>query len=315
MKSVFQFKLKRWLASALAIALCFCVGLTGCSEYDVVNWLNWESLGVWLDMIQSPTTVDGELEVHFIDVENADCIFVRQGDKTMLIDAGERVNVERIYEYLDDYGVEKLDVVIATHPHADHIGGMQKIIETYSIDLFLMSYMTEENTPTTATYLNMLESLYEYDVPVEEAVAGAEYSFGEATIQILAPLEDADEANNASIVARLVFGDTAFLFTGDAETKVEKQLLESGYDLSADVLKVGHHGSKSSTSMQFLRSVDPEIAVITCGLDNSYGHPHQEVMNRLGELAVETYRADECGNILIVSDGSNLSVEFKGSDR
>lgn len=300
-------KIVKIVASVFAIVLCCFVYLTGCV-------IGWDNVGTWMDFIQPAVTADGELEVHFIDVENADCIFVRQGEKTMLIDAGERVNADRIFAYLDNYGVEKLDVVIATHPHADHIGGMQKVIETYPIDLFLMSYVTEDKTPTTATYLNMLQALYDHDVNVEEAVAGTEYAFGDATLQILAPFEDAEKANNASIVTRLVFGNTAFMLTGDAETKIEKQLLESGCDLSANVLKVGHHGSNSSSSMTFLRSVSPQIAVITCGADNHYGHPHQEVMNRLDQLGITVYRADESGNILIVSDGTDLSVETNVGD-
>lgn len=308
MKSVFRSKkLIKIAFSVFTVVLCCFVYLSGCV-------LGWDNVGTWMDFSQPTATVEGELEVHFIDVENADCIFVRQGEKTMLIDAGERVNVDRIFGYLDNYGVEKLDVVIATHPHADHIGGMQKIIETYPIDLFLMSYMTEEKTPTTATYINMLQALYDNDVNVEEAVAGAEYAFGDATLQILAPFEDAEEANNASIVTRLVFGNTAFMLTGDAETKVEKQLLESGYDLSANVLKLGHHGSNTSNSMTFLRGVSPQIAVITCGADNHYGHPHQEVMDRLDKLGIPAYRADECGNILITSDGTDLSVETNVGD-
>ena len=297
-------KLIRYALIILAALVCFLVNLFG----------EWDKIGEQLGFSEPAVTAEGELEVHFIDVGNADCILVRQGDKTMLIDAGERSSKSTLQHYLDTYKVTKFDLVIATHPHADHIGGMAYILENYPVDRFVMSYMDDAHTPTTASYENMLEALLDKDIPVDEATPGAVYELGTARLQILAPYEAGDEANNVSIVTRLTFGKKAFLFTGDAEKSVEKQMLSGEYPVDADVLKLGHHGSNTSNSTAFLRRVDPEFAVITCGEDNDYGHPHQEVMERLDRQKVTVYRADVDGHIVFTTDGETLSVATRKED-
>lgn len=294
-------KLAKYAVSAIAALICLVVGVVS----------DWDKIGDNLGFSQPSVTAEGELEVHFIDVGNADCILVRQEDKTMLIDAGERKSNTTLRRYLDTYGVEKFDLVIATHPHADHIGGMAYVLENYPVERFVMSYMEEEHTPTTASYENMLEALLEKEVPVDEAVPGAVYELGTARLQILAPYETSDEANNVSVVTRLTFGEKAFLFTGDAEKSVEKQMISGAYALKADVLKLGHHGSNTSNSTAFLRQVAPDFAVITCGADNDYGHPHQEVMDRLDRQGMTVYRADIDGHIVFTTDGATLSVSTR----
>lgn len=271
--------------------------------------VGWKNVMVQFGLAPSPVTVEGQLEVHYIDVGNADSILIRQGAKNLLIDAGERGDVDDILEYFQQHGVERLDLVIATHPHADHIGAMSEIIQRMPVSKFVMSFMPEEATPTSATYRDMLTALDEKGVLVEEAVPGTTYELGQARLQILAPLEESDDANDMSVVTRLTFGQHAFLFTGDAGTAVEKQLLKSGYDLSADVLKVSHHGSTTGNSAAFLKKVDPTYAVIPCGADNTYGHPHKEVVARLNSRKIAFYRADVCGDIVITSDGKELSVQ------
>lgn len=282
----------------LAAIVCFIVEVVG----------DWNEIGDGLGFSQPAVTAEGELEVHFIDVGNADCILIRQGEKTMLIDAGERVSKSVLQRYLNTYKVTKFDLVIATHPHADHIGGMEYVLNNYPVDKFVMSYMDEEHTPTTSSYENMLEALLEKNVPVEEAVPGAVYELGTARLQILAPYEPDDEANNISVVTRLTFGDKAFLFTGDAEKTIENQLIAGKYSIEADVLKLGHHGSNTSNSTAFLRQVAPDFAVITCGEGNDYGHPHQEVMDRLSRQNVTVYRTDIDGHIVFTTDGETLRV-------
>lgn len=294
-------KLIKYALTVLAAAVCLVVGVVG----------DWDKIGDDLGLSQPSVTAEGELEVHFIDVGNADCILVRQEDKTMLIDAGERKSKTVVQQYLQTYGVEKFDLVIATHPHADHIGGMAYILENYPVERFVMSYMDEEHTPTTASYENMLEALIEKNIPVDEADPGAVYELGTARLQILAPYEPDADANNISVVTRLTFGDKAFLFTGDAETSVEKQLISGDYSLKADVLKLGHHGSNTSNSTAFLRQVAPDFAVITCGENNEYGHPQQEVIDRLTRQEMTVYRADVDGHIVFTTDGATLSVSTR----
>ena len=295
-------KLVKYLFTILAAVVCFIVGVIG----------DWDKIGDNLGLSQPAVTAEGKLEVHFIDVGNADCILVRQEDKTMLIDAGERKSKTTLQHHFDTYGVEKFDLVIATHPHADHIGGMQYVLDNYPVERFVMSYMDEP--PTTASYENMLECLLEKDIPVDEAKPGAVYELGTARLQILAPYESDEEANNVSVVTRLSFGDKSFLFTDDAETTVEKQLISGEYAIKADVLKMGHHGSNTSNSTAFLRQVAPDFAVITCGKNNSYGHPHQEVIDRLDGQRVEAYRTDIHGHIVFTTDGITLSVTTRKED-
>ena len=232
----------------------------------------------------------------------------------MLIDAGDIGAYHDIMDYLNRHNIKKFDLVIATHPHADHIGEMADIIKTIPIDRFVMSYMPEGKEPTTKVYLSMLEALDEQNVPVEEAVPGETYTLGTAQLQILAPLSEDSDENAMSVVTRLTFGHRTFLFTGDAEEEVEREILTHGFDVKADVLKAGHHGSDTSSSEAFLRAVAPEYAVITCGEGNSYGHPHDEALERLEGVGAVCYRADIYGDIVFTSDGESLTVETQKGD-
>lgn len=250
----------------------------------------------------------GQLEVHFIDVGNADCILVRQEEAAMLIDAGEKGDADTILEYLHQQGVERLNLVIATHFHADHIGSMAAVIREIPVDTFLLSYMPASATPTSAVYLSMLEALDEQEITVRETQPGDTLSLGEAQVQILGPAEDTTDSNNHSVVTRVVFGEKRFLFMGDAETSAEEALQKRWADLGADVLKAGHHGSNTGTDEAFLKRVSPTYAVLTCGAGNSYGHPHRETLSLLKDYPVKTYRSDLYGNIIFTTDGRELSV-------
>lgn len=300
-------KQKKIIATAVLIfaVIFLVVELIGMIPGDSFN--GWTDIGIALGLTPSPVTAEGELEVHFLDVENADCILIRQEDKTMLIDAGERKHSEGIISYLEQHGVQKLDLVIATHPHADHIGSMAAVINHFPVERFIMSFMPEKNTPTTSVYVKMLEALDTHSVPVDEAVPGDIYELGTARIQILAPYEETDEANDISVVCRLTFGDRAFMFTGDAGSGVEKQMLDSSYVLTADVLKASHHGSTTGNSGLFVYEVDPEYAVITCGEGNSYGHPHKEVVNLFERQNITFLRSDVHGAIVFRTDGNELT--------
>lgn len=294
------------IVAAVVIALCLLVELIG--RIPGIPFNGWQDISVALGLAPPSVTAEGEMEVHFIDVGNADCILVRQEDKALLIDAGERGDGDDILRYLRGYGVERLDLVIATHPHADHIGAMAQIIDEIPISTFVMSFMPASATPTSSTYLTMLESLDKQGVAVDEAEPGKVYELGTARLQILAPLSETEETNDISVVTRLVFGDRSFLFTGDAGTEVEAELLSSGYTVAADVLKLGHHGSNTSNSSSFLHKVAPRYGMITCGEDNSYGHPHKEPLQRLNKLGVTYYRSDVNGTVVFTTDGDKITV-------
>lgn len=299
---------KRIIAAVATAVLIFCLVIELGQLVPSLGIPGWDDLFAGARLSSSPVTPEGELQVYFIDVGNADSILIRQGEVNALIDAGERGDGDDILAYLNQHGVKKLDLVIATHPHADHIGGMTDVINGIAIDKFVMSFMPEDETPTTATYLNMLTALDEKNIPVEEAKPGAVYTLGTAQLTVLAPLSESDEANNISVVTRLTFGERSLLFMGDAETDVEKELLTAGSPLSSDIIKVGHHGSSTSSSQAFLSAVDPDYAIVPCGEGNSYGHPHAEVLARLEKMGVTIYRADVHGHIAITTDGKNFTV-------
>ncbi len=300
-------KIKSWKALLATLAV-LCIVLSLGSLLPQSSLPGWGDIFTATGLAPATTTVEGELEVHFINVGNADCTLIRQGEYAALIDAGEKGDSEDILRYLNAGGVKKLDLVVATHPHADHIGSMAQVLAAIPVEQFVMSFMPEEETPTSYVYLNMLETLDEKAIPVKEAAVGDVYTLGEAQLQVLAPLREDDDANAMSVVTRLTFGSRSFLFTGDTTTAVEKDMLSTGQPVRADVLKVAHHGSNTSNFDGFLRAVSPAYAFIPCGLNNSYGHPKQSVLDDLVALDTTIYRSDIHGHVVFTTDGESLSV-------
>lgn len=247
----------------------------------------------------------GILNVHFLDVGQGDSIFIELPDeKTMLIDAGENYHGEGIKNYIGDCGYSKIDYLVATHPHADHIGSMGYIVRNMDIGSVYMP----KAAANTKTYENLLESISDKGLKITSAKAGltiAEES--DYTINVVAPVAiDEDNLNNSSAVIKLTYKDNTFLFTGDAE---KKELETITYDISADVLKVGHHGSTTSTTEEFLNAVNPTYAVISAGEGNSYGHPHKKTIDLLEEFNCKVYRTDIDKTVVFSSDGKTISVK------
>ncbi|MGB4589405.1 MAG: ComEC/Rec2 family competence protein [Clostridiaceae bacterium] len=246
-----------------------------------------------------------ELKVHFIDVGQADSIFIElPNSQSMLIDAGETGNGPEVVSYIKNAGYQTLDYVVATHPHADHIGGMATVIEELSINKFFMP----KKEQTTKIFEKMIDALTTKSVEVYTAKSGVViFEEGALRIEIVAPTSDTySDLNNYSAVIRLTYGENSFLFTGDAEVDSEEQISQN---LEADVLKVGHHGSDSSTSRDFLNRVNPKYAVISVGEGNKYDHPSPSVISKLEEAGVEIYRTDLLGTIVFQSDGHNISIQ------
>lgn len=253
---------------------------------------------------------EGQLKAHFLDVGQGDSALILAGSNAMLIDAGDRGYGSGIVNYLKKQGVKKLDYLVLTHPHADHIGGAVEVINAFEIEKIIMPKVEH----TTRTFENLLETIKSKGMKITAPIPGDEYELGSAKFKILAPNSSSYKSlNDYSVVIRLTFGNTAFLFTGDAESTSESQILSKGFEIKSDVLKVGHHGSSTSTSDRFLKSVSPKYAVISVGKGNSYGHPTQEVLGRLDSYSVKVYRTDEVGTIVAVSDGTNITFDKEAS--
>ena len=251
-----------------------------------------------------------EAQVYFIDVGQGDSELIRLKDSgiDILIDAGTRSTKQELADYLKELGVEDIDILIGTHPHEDHIGGMAKIIEEFPIGTLYLPETSEEMTPTTKTYESLLDAAESKNVTVRTAAAGdVLLEQGNTSFKVLSPSHtDYDNLNDYSIVTRLKVGDTAFLFQGDAETPVEEEILDSGADVSCDVIKLGHHGSSTSSSRAYLEAANPSAAVISCGVGNEYGHPHRETMDLLEKLSITPYRTDTQKTLLAETDGKTI---------
>jgi competence protein ComEC len=246
----------------------------------------------------------GELEIHFIDVGQGDATFIKTENCAMLIDAGENNDEELMVEYLKKQGVQKLDYLIGTHPHEDHIGGLDAVIREFDLDMILMP----DAVHNSMTFEEVLDALEEKNFYITKPVVGTSYSFDVGEFTILAPnSEEYENTNNYSIALRLTYKENSFIFTGDAEVLAEKEILDSGLSVDADLLKAGHHGSATSNSEEFIRAVDPSYAVISVGKNNSYGHPGGEVLTRFEENDIQVYRTDFDGTIIAVSDGTHIS--------
>lgn len=291
----------------LSLLLCLSLLMAGCGDIDNTQSYNYD-----VDSnITTNTITDAGLEVHFIDVGQADCALIICEGETMLIDGGNVADSSLVVAYLTKMEVEYLNVVVGTHAHEDHIGGLAGALSQFSAGVV---YSPVDEYSSTA-FSNFKKYTEEQGLELVKPVVGETWQIGSAIVTVLGPVEDYSDANNTSIVLKLEYGETSFLFTGDAELESEQDMLDLGLDLEATVLKVGHHGSYTSTSYAFLRAVNPEYAVIQCGLDNDYGHPHDEVMSRLSDADVTVYRNDLQGTIICYSDGENLEfVTDKNTD-
>lgn len=243
------------------------------------------------------------LDVYFLDVGQADSILLSNNGHYMLIDAGNNEDGPKLVNYFKSLGITKFDYVIATHAHEDHIGGMDDIIKNFDIGTF---YMPDLIT-TTKTFEDVLDALSEKQIAFETLTIDQEFSFSDTKITTLYVNNEAKNLNDSSIVLRLKHGTNTFLFTGDASTKVEKQLLNK--NIASDVLKVGHHGSRYSTSKEFLNKVNPQYAIISVGINNTYKHPHDETLKKLNDKKIIIYRTDQEGTIVAESNGN--IIQFK----
>ncbi len=281
------------------------------TEYES-DWLETDSVFHPINKYQTENSGETKVQdielpqeglgVYFLNVGQADCIFVYEDGACMLIDAGNNPDGKLISQYLKSHGITKIDYLIGTHPDEDHIGGLDVIIEDFSIGNMYMP----KKASTTKTYEDVLDAILAKKMKVKSPKVGSKFSLGNATCEIMSIENDAEDSNEASICIELTYGSQKFLFTGDMESANE----EARKWNKINVLKVAHHGSSTSSTEEFLEQTSPEIAVISCGKDNKYGHPHKETLEKLEKIGCEVYRTDEMGTIVITSDGTKETTTF-----
>ena len=248
---------------------------------------------------------NSNFEVHFIDVGQADSALIECDGKTMMIDGGNVADSNVVAAYLKKEDVTELNYVVCSHAHEDHVGGLSGALSVTKADN-IYAPKTEANTKA---YKNFKKKAEEQNVEIKHPNVGDEIQLGSSTVEFLGPVdENGKDLNSTSIVLKITYGNTSFLFTGDAESDEEEEILNSGADLKSKVLKVGHHGSRTSTSYPFLREVMPQYAVISVEKGNSYGHPNEETLSKLSDAGVEVYRTDESGDIVMTSDGNSINI-------
>ena len=267
-----------------------------------------------MDLLPKPERValDGEIMVYFFDVGQSDSILIMAHDYNVLIDAGDNDCEEDLEKYLDDLGVTTLHCVIATHPHEDHIGSMDMILEEFKVNNLIMPNAEVDTDTFSATgdYTRMMAGAQEQGTTVTYVTSGQTLSLGDLQFWFLAPNStDYNDLNDWSLVTKVTYGSTSMILTGDAEAASEKEILAkySGSALDCDILKAGHHGSSSSSSEAFLDAIDAEIAIISCGTGNKYGHPNQPVLDRYAERDMQVYRTDLEGTIIFTSNGAEFT--------
>lgn len=288
-----------WIVIASFIVLYF----LGINIYDITLGPSDESnetIGTTETTTQMPEMANpsGELTLTMIDVGQADSFLLVQDGKTMLVDCGTRSTGEDVVKYLNEQGITRLDYVIGTHPHDDHMGGMYDVITNFEIGKIIMPEV-EVGKVTTNWYVKLMQEIKQGAYELEYAKLGATYDLGEASFKIIGPIEtDESNLNNYSIVLKVTFGDMDVIMTGDAETKVERDIIDSGEALDAEILKVGHHGSDTSSSDGFLDAVSPLYALISAKVGNKYEHPIKSTMQKLEKRKIEVYRTDENGTVV-----------------
>ncbi len=271
----------------------------------------FDGLGNTFGIKNNPTFGSAGIGIVYFDVGQGDSALIICGGKTMLVDAGENGYENDLITGIRALGINKLDYALCTHFHSDHIGGMPEIIDEFSPGAIIMPAVSPEFVPDSYTYGALLRSIGEYNAEIINPVTGDTMKLGESAVTFLGPVSgDTENHNDASLIFKVTYGKKSFLFTGDAEKDEEMSVINEGADVSADVLKVGHHGSSNSTCDEFLEKVSPSYCVISVGADNDYGHPHAALEKRLLGYTDKIYRTDICGSIYLECDGREIKITY-----
>ena len=296
-------KFKKIILSAVSALLFVCVLLISFGkDIGIPTWNNIFSLcGIYADL-------GDDLSLSFINVGSADACYITCHGKNILIDAGESADFNKISAYLKRNGCTHFDALIVSHPDSDHIGGMSDVIENFGADEVYINNLPKELVPDTDEYKNFVNSVKENKVKCIDPKAVSKFAVGDLKFDFISPTKTYDNVNDSSLVVKMTYKENSFLFTGDISYKVEEDLINSNIELKADVLKVAHHGSKTSSSQQFLEAVSPQISVVSVG-SNDRALPDYNTMARINACSNELYRTDKDKTVVITSDGKNLSVQ------
>lgn len=250
------------------------------------------------------TITDTQLEIYFFDVGQADSILIKENDYTMLIDGGNQSDGKNLVKYLEeDLNINDIDILVGTHPHEDHIGGLPDIINSLEIGTIYLP----NATTTTKIFEKLLDTIEENNYKITVPKINEEFNLNNMNFKVIYTGTDESDLNNTSIVLKLKYGKTSYLFTGDATKTTEEKILDK--DITSDVLKIGHHGSSYSTTEEFLNKVNPKYAIIQVGTNNKYNHPSKQTLDKLNKKNIKIYRTDENGTIKLTSDGKNINIE------
>ena len=271
------------------------------------NIVNYSELYVNVAGSNGVKPVDSNFVIYYLDVGQGDSSIIICDDEVMVVDTSTTNHENEIHNALYALDIEKIDYLLITHQHDDHMGNAEYVIKNYSVTNIVMPSIGDGYDVEYEDYINLLNTIGEYNVNPISASNINSFNLGSASIDILSPNKNYDKLNNMSIVFKITYGDTSFLFQGDAEKQVEKQLIDDGIDLSADVIKIGHHGSNTSSTQNYLSYVDPSICVISYG-KNNYRHPNSNVIKRLDDEGVDVYLSYFHGNITMISDGQTITV-------
>jgi len=292
--------MKKWIATLLALCLLLC----GCSVEIVFVPEETASPTV------SVSAADDTLTVHYLDVGQADSILLECGEEFMIIDGGNRDDGQMVVSYLESCGVQELKAVVCTHAHEDHVGGLPSVLAVYPT----AAVYAPTKTYDSKFFNDFLYYVDQQRLEITMPEPGDKMTLGSADITVLGPVKSYADPNNTSIVLMVDFGQTRFLFTGDMEREAENDMLdywEGRFDWNIDVLKSGHHGSSTSSGYRFIYETDPEYAIVSCGKDNDYGHPHKEIISLYKDAGLPMLRTDELGTVLAVSDGSDIVITWE----
>jgi len=305
-----QEKAKKKINLNLLISIIFAVSIGLLAVLNSYNILTYDSILV-MTGLKSQKASNAQVSVHFIDVGQGSCTLIMSDIYSVLIDSGDLETSAKVVNYLNAQNITRLDYLIVTHPHSDHIGAMAELIDNFSVEEVIMPKIPEEYIPTNVVYMQFLKSIKDNNIKCLMPELPKILDLNMSSLQIFPPREKYENLNNYSIVSKLTHNENTFLFMGDAEKEVEQNLLKQNINLNSKVLLAGHHGSNTSSNKDFLEKVDPQLCVISCGADNGYNHPSADTISRLNKYTNYIFRTDLLGTILIESDGNILKYKYE----